>query len=111
MVQPGRLNIIIQQGADWSKDFQLFDSVQDPVNLTGSTVEAEIWTEKKTAKLADFTVTVTDAALGKFTLSLSDVTTADIQTSGYYDIKITNANGLSDYWVRGQATLETGYTE
>lgn len=111
MIQPGLHNIVIQQGADWEKSFQLFDSDGVALNLTGSTVEAEIWTDRKTAKLADFTVTITDVLLGKFKLGLTDAITSTLPISGYYDIKITDVYGFSNYWVRGKAILETGYTE
>lgn len=111
MIQPGNYDITIQQGADWQKTFQLFDSNEDPVDLTGATVEAEIWTEGKRAKLADFTVAWVDRAIGKFTLNLSDTVTFSLTKSGYYDIKVTDANGFSNYWVRGEAILDTGYTE
>lgn len=111
MIQPGLHNIVIQQGADWEKTFQLFDGDGVPLNLTGSTVEAEIWTERKTAKLADFTVTVTDVTGGKFKLNLTDSITSTLPESGYYDVKVTDIYGFSNYWVRGKAILETGYTE
>lgn len=111
MIQPGLHNITIQQNADWDQTFQLFDGHGDPVNLTGSTVEAEIWTAGKHAKLADFGVLILDAALGKFSLSLTDQVTATLPVSGYYDIRVTDVYGFSYYWVRGQATVETGCTE
>lgn len=111
MIQPGTYDITIQQGADWSKTFQLFDSNQDPVNLTAATVESEIWTENKHSKLADFTVGWVDREIGKFSLSLSDATTLTLPETGYYDIKVTDANGFSNYWVRGRAIVELGYTE
>lgn len=111
MIQPGLHNIVIQQGADWEKSFQLFDGDGVAINLTGSTVEAEIWTERKTTKLADFTVTITDVLLGKFKLGLTDAITSMLPESGYYDIKVTDVYGFSNYWVRGKAVVQIGYTE
>lgn len=111
MIQPGLHNIVIQQGADWEKSFQLFDGDGVAINLTGSTVEAEIWTERKTAKLADFTVTITDVLLGKFKLGLTDAITSTLPENGYYDIKVTDVYGFSNYWVRGKAVVQIGYTE
>lgn len=111
MIQPGWYDIVIQQGADWQKTFQLFDSNGDAVDLTSATVEAEIWLEHKKSKLADFTVTWVDQSIGKFNLNLSDTITSAMLQTGYYDIKVTDANGFSNYWVRGQAILDTGYTE
>lgn len=111
MIQPGNYDITIQQNANWDMVFQLKDSEGTPVNLTGSSIAAEIWTEKKRAKLADFTVVYTDRALGKFQLKLDNSITSTIPERGYYDILVTDANGDSYYWLRGQAILEIGYTE
>lgn len=111
MIQPGHYNITIQQGADWEKTFQLFDSTGSEVDLTGASVDAEVWTEFKRAKLADFTVTWVDRELGKFKLYLAEEITFTLPSSGYYDIKVTDANGFSNYWVRGKVVMETGYTE
>ncbi len=111
MIQPGWYDIIIQQGADWLQEFQLFDGDGVPVNLIDSTVEAEIWLEHKRAKLADFTVAWIDREIGKFSLALNDQVTSNLLQNGYYDIKVTDIYGFSNYWVRGQAILDTGYTE
>lgn len=111
MIQPGRYDIVIQQGADWEKSFQFFTSSGVAANLTGATVTAELWTQGKRAKLATFTVTYVNRANGEFKLSLTDAVTFSLPTSGYYDIKVTDAAGFSSYWVRGEAVVETGYTE
>lgn len=110
-MQPGSYDITIQQGADYSQTFQLKDSDGDAFNLTGSTIQSEIWLGNKRAKLADFTVTIIDAALGKFSLNLTKQQTANLLQSAYYDILVTDVLGASNYWVRGKANLETGYTE
>ena len=111
MIQPGDYDITIQQNGDFDMIFQFKDSAGDPINLTGSTVEAELWTEGKHAKLADFVVTIVDVLLGKVKISLTDATTAKLPESGYYDIRITDVYGNSYYWVRGQAIVAIGYTE
>lgn len=111
MIQPGTYNITIQQNGDFDQIFQLKSSTGVGVDLTTSTVEAEIWTEGKLAKLGDFTVTMIDAAVGKFKISLTDAQTATMIETAYYDIRVTDASGNSYYWVRGRAIIEIGYTE
>lgn len=111
MIQPGDYDITIQQNADFDLIFQLKDSTGTGVNLTGATVEAEIWTDRKQAKLADFTITYVDRAIGKFKISLTDTQTGSLLQDGYYDVRVTDALGNSYYWVRGQAIIATGYTE
>lgn len=91
--------------------FQLKNSSGAGIDLTGSSVQAEIWTEGKHSKLADFTQTWVDRAIGKFKLALDDSITAKLPDSGYYDILVTDSSGAAYYWLRGKALLETGYTE
>ena len=111
MMQPGNYDITIQKNGDFDQVFQFKDSSGTGINLAGSTVEAEIWTAGKKAKLVDFTVTMVDAGIGKFKISLTDTQTGNLLQNAYYDIRVTDAAGVSYYWVRGQAILETGYTE
>lgn len=111
MIQPGQHDIVIQRNGDFDITFQLKDSLGVGVNLTGSTVEAQLWTAGKRAKLLDFTVTMVDEIIGKFTLSLNELQTAVPPDSAYYDVRVTNALGKSYYWVRGIATTSIGYTE
>lgn len=111
MIQPGTYNITIQQNGDFDQIFQLKNPSDVGIDLTGCTVEAEIWTEGKRAKLGDFTVTMIDASIGKFKISLTDTQTAAMIDMAYYDIRVTDASGNSYYWVRGRAIIEVGYTE
>jgi hypothetical protein len=111
MIQPGNYDITIQQNSNWDMTFQLKDSTGTAINLTGATIQAEIWTEGKRSKLADFTVTYTNRSTGTFKLTLDDSVTTTLPDSGYYDILVTDSTGASYYWLRGQARLEIGYTE
>ena len=111
MIQPGTYNITIQQNGDFDQIFQLKNSSDVGIDLTGCTVEAEIWTDGKRAKLGDFTVTMIDAAIGKFKISLTEAQTATMIETAYYDIRVTDVSGNSYYWVRGRAIIEVGYTE
>lgn len=118
MIQPGNYNLVIQQNGDFEQTFQFKDSEGDPLNLTGYTVESEIWTESRGVKLFDFTVTIINAGLGQCKLSLTDAQTGAIITNPnydsrkpvYYDIRLTDSLGRSFYWVRGLAILQIGYT-
>lgn len=111
MIQPGEYDITIQQNGDFDQIFQLKDSEGVGIDLTGSTVESAIWLAGKKAKLVDFTVTMIDEEIGKFKISLTDTQTGALLQSAYYDVRVTDSLGSSYYWVRGAATLETGYTE
>lgn len=110
MIDPANYDITIQQNATYSKTFQLKTGNGVPYNLTGHTVDAELWTAGKGTKLADFTVGWVDQTIGKFTITLNATKTTTLGGDGYYDILVTNPDGTKDYWVRGAATLAVGYT-
>lgn len=111
MIQPGQYDITIQRRGDFDISFQLKDSDAVPVVLTGSTVEAQIWSTHRRAKLVDFTVEVTNENLGKFVLRLNEIQTEQLPDSCVYDIRVTDSIGNSYYWLRGNVTVEMGYTE
>lgn len=110
MIEPATYDITIQQNATYSATFQFKAGDGQPLNMTSYTVDAELWTEGKGVKLADFTPAWVDRSIGKFTLSLAASVTASIGQSGYWDLLVTNPDGTKDYWLRGSATLATGYT-
>lgn len=65
-------------------------SVDLGVNITGNTITSQIRSEPKSSStlIATWTVAITNAALGTFTLTLDDsVTTAITVSKGYMDIK------------------------
>jgi len=109
MITPGVHDITIYTNADFDLTFTLEDSSSDPYSLVGATVLAQIWNEDGTAKIDDFTVTVTDAANGTFKISLTEIETAALSAGGWYDIRIDDGTDIY-YWVRGKVTLATGYT-
>ena len=111
MIQPGQYNITIQRHGDFDITFQLKDSNGVGVDLAGSTIESQLWTAGRRAKIDDFTVTIVDEAIGKFTVSLTEVQTIDIPDICYYDVLVTDSLGKSYYWVRGTVTVDMGYTE
>lgn len=111
MIQPGTYDITIQQGASFDQSFQFKGATGDPIDMTGYVVTAEVWANEKRSKFADFTVAWIDQSEGNFQLSLTAAQTFTIPETGGWDILVTNPNGTSDYWVRGKAVLDMGYTE
>ena len=110
MIQPAAYNITIQQNATFSQAFQLKDGTGAALNMTGYSVSAQLWTAGKATKIADFVQTWTDQSTGQFTLSLSAAVTALVGAGGYWDMLVTNPDGTKDYWLRGAAILNMGYT-
>lgn len=110
MIQPGLYDITIQRRGDFDIAFQLKDSEGVGLVLTGSTVQAQLWTAGRREKLFDFSVAITDQNTGKIIISLTEAQTETLPDTCFYDVMVTDTLGKSYYWVRGIATVEMGYT-
>ena len=117
-VSPGEYNINVQRRADYSLALQFKDSTGTAIDLTGSTVSAQIWDKERQAKYADFAIAYTDRVQGKVAMSLTDVQTESLPdpnrtsppVSLYYDVLVTTSGGLKDYYLEGKVTASEGYT-
>jgi len=108
---PASYNISIPQKADFSLTLQLKNSDGSPINLTGYTIQAQVWTTNKSKLLASMVVNWVDRTTGKFTLSIPYSITSQIDTSGVWDLLVVSPIGHKDYWIRGKASLAIGYTD
>ena len=109
-VQPGIYNIPLQRRADYSVTLQFKDASATPINLTSWTVAAQVWNQTRTTKYADFTVTYTNRSTGTVAIALTDEQTALFPDEAYYDVLLTNASGLKEYYLEGIIYVSEGYT-
>jgi hypothetical protein len=109
-ISPGTYNISLQRRADYSVVLQFKDSSDAAINLTGWTVQAQAWNQGRTTKYADFAVTYTDRAAGTVAIALTDEQTASFPNEAYYDVLLTNASGLKEYYLEGVIYVSEGYT-
>lgn len=106
MVTPGTWNITIPRRATFRQRFQL------PFNCTGHSLYAQMWTTvRRTRKLMDFSVEWIDQVNGDFELVADSIDTQNVSRNGYWDLLVVAPSGESDYWIRGTATVDQGYTE
>lgn len=110
-VSPGTYNIRLQRRADYSVTLQFKDGNDAAINLTGWTVAAQVWNQNRTTKYADFTVTYTNRNTGTVAIALTDEQTLGVPTEAYYDVLLTNASGLKEYYLKGTIRVDEGYTE
>lgn len=109
-VSPGTYDITLQRRADYSVTLQFKDSNNAVINLTGWTAAAQVWNQNRTTKYADFTVTYTNRSTGTIEIALSDTDTATFPNEAYYDVLLTNPNGLKEYYLEGIIYVSEGYT-
>ena len=109
-ISPGTYNISLQRRADYSITLQFKDSTDTAINLTGWTVEAQVWNQGRTTKYADFAITYTNRATGTIAIALTDTDTATFPNEAYYDVLLTNPSGLKEYYLEGIVYVSEGYT-
>ena len=110
-IKPGKKNFTVQRRADFPVRLIFKDSTGTAVNLTGFTVEAQVWNRDRSSKFADFGVTYTDRANGTIDLKLTDTQTATFSLNILeYDILLTDPNGDKMYYLEGTLFISEGYT-
>ena len=110
-IQPGTYNFTLQRRSDHTIPLLFKDGNDAAINLTGYTVEAQVWEETRTTKYADFAVTYTDRAAGSVSIALTATQTATFTPDVLkYDVLLTNPSGLKEYYLEGIIYVSEGYT-
>ena len=110
-IQPGTYNMTVQRRSDHSIQLIFKDGNNNAINLTGFTVDAQVWEETRTTKYADFAVAYTNRSTGTIDISLTDTQTATFAPSKLkYDVLLTAPNGLKEYYLEGDIIMSEGYT-
>jgi len=109
-ISPGTYNITLQRRADYSVTLQFKDSGGVAIDLNGWTVAAQAWDKGRSTKYADFSITYSDRSAGTVAISLTDEQTAAFPNEAYYDVLLTNASGLKEYYLEGIIYVSEGYT-
>lgn len=108
-MEPARYDITIHQGATFDLPLQ-YKVSGVAVNMTGYSIEAELWNRIGTVKLADFNVPWTVQASGMFKLRLTSAITSGITEQGQYDVMFTEPSGDKYYILQGTAFTDLGLT-
>lgn len=103
-------NIVINSGANFSQQLTIFDSSDNPLNLTGYAASAAIRKHPTSStKTADFTVGITSAIDGLVTLSLNPTITSSIKEGRYvYDLLLISNANIKTIVVEGMVLVRTG---
>ena len=110
-IQPATYNMTVQRRSDHSIQLVFKDGNNNPINLTGFTVEAQVWDEPRSNKYADWFITYTNRVNGTVDISLTDAETAAFTPDVLrYDVLLTNTSGLKEYYLEGTIFVSEGYT-
>ena len=110
-ITPGVYDMTVQRRSDHNVQLVFKDSSNSAINLTGFTVEAQVWDNSRSNKYADFGVTYTNRTAGTIDIALTDVQTATFTPDFLnYDVLLTNPSGLKEYYLEGKVFMSEGYT-
>ena len=110
-IEPGKHNFTLQRRSDHTIPLLFKDGNDNPINLTGFTVAAQVWNKGRTTKFADFTTTYTDRTAGSVSISLTDTQTATFTPDVLkYDVLLTAPSGSKEYYLEGTIYVSEGYT-
>lgn len=102
----GFVELNIEQGANFSTTVTVNDSNGSPTNLTNYDASAQLRKSYYSITATDFTVSVTDAAAGQITMSITSANTANLTPGRYvYDLLITSPTNIKSRVIEGIATI------
>ncbi len=106
-------DITIYKGRDFEMPVYFRDVNNDPIDITGWVGLAQVRETNlpDSPLILDLTVAITNAALGKATVSGAIEDTSVCQDTGSWDLVMTNASGKSDSYLVGDVTFTTVPTE
>ena len=104
-------NIIIDQDSDYSQEFTAKTDAGVVINLTGSSIDAQVRKSFAASTATAFTPTTVTATSGIFSLALTDVQTALLDRGRHvYDVRVTDSTSTITRIQEGVATVSPSVT-
>lgn len=105
------INLVIEQGTDFSATFNIRNVGSAPLNLLGYSAESNLKTSYYTSSSTPFTINFVDRAKGVLNISLPDSTTSTLKPRRYvYDVVLISPTGVKTRVIEGIATVTPGVT-
>jgi hypothetical protein len=110
VITPGSYSLVIYRKSTFDKVLR-FKAGNQPLNLRGYTVLAQLWDKDKTYKVDSFQIDRGPDESGEVTLFLDSTQTSNLISSGTYDVKLIEPSGREYYWLNGRYTIKEGLTD
>ncbi len=102
----GFAELTLEQGASYSTTVTVNGSTGAPTNLTNYTAAAQLRKSYYSSTATDFTVSISNAAAGEISMTLTAANTANLTPGRYvYDLLITSPVNVKTRVVEGIATI------
>ena len=100
-----RVNILIDQGTDFTTSVNLTDSSGAQLNLTGMSAASQIRKTHSSSNSTSFTTALANNT-GTLTLSLNNSVTSSLSAGRYvYDVELTDASSIKSRILEGIVTV------
>lgn len=110
-IREKKFNVAIECGSDFRLKFTIKDDNDDPLDLTGALVEAQLRQYESAVDYFQFVCTHNNQG-GAITITLPKEATSLISySSGYYDVFVTLASGTRSRVIYGDAKIEANITK
>ena len=108
----GKLDLVIEQGVKFQRTVQIKDKDNAVVDISGDTFEGQVRKRhNSTDTEASFTISITDAANGKVSVTIPEATTDGMDAGEYvYDITWTPSASNKVRLLEGIAVVSPGVT-
>ena len=104
-------NIIIDQDADYSQQFTAKTDAGVVIDLTNSTLDAQIRKSFASTTAKAFNPTIVSATAGTFTLAMTDTQTGLLERGRHvYDVRVLDASSTYTRIQEGVATVSPSVT-
>ena len=105
------VNIVVPQGSDFTQTFTSKESNGTARNLSGQSVSAVLRKHDTATSSTAFSASITSAAAGKVTITMSDTTSLNLTPGRYvYDVRLVSGIGTVSRLVEGMAMVTAGIT-
>ena len=113
VTQSQNINLVIDQGADFSKNLTVTTDGSTAYDISGRTFNAQMRPSYDSSTLtATFTASIVTAASGIYKLQLTDTVTKSISAGRYvYDVMITLADSTIEVVQKGIITVNPRVTQ
>jgi hypothetical protein len=102
-------NIIINSGADYSQEYDLFETGGRVIDLTNYSAKAQLRKHRGSSTSVSFTISFTNRKSGKIKLTIPSWITSRLKPGRYlYDILFTKPNGERDIVLEGNVNVRAG---
>ena len=100
-----RVNILIDQGTDFTTSVNLTDSSGAQLNLTGMSAASQIRKTHSSSNSTSFTTALANNT-GTLTLSLNNSVTSSLSAGRYvYDVELTDSSSIKSRILEGIVTV------